>query len=212
MRDIDWFGRVVSKMLPVALLASVPTALHAQFSIAPTIGVYVPTQNLLQAAAGDQQAALSQQVSISVGGRMAMGFGRFGLEVSGEYAPSSLMFSTGGLGGVSDTSISANVISGTGQVWLQVLPQTSMVFFALSGGVSVTSRGGDAFQGVGNTTDVGGVVGAALGFRIGPVVSLTLTAEDYIYNAQFLDGIAAEQQLQHDIHLNFGVGIPLLGM
>jgi hypothetical protein len=212
MRDIDWFGRIVSKVVPVALLVAVPSALHAQFSIAPTIGVYVPTQNLLQAAAGDPQAALSQQVSISVGGRMAMGFGRFGLEVSGEYAPSSLMFSTGGLAGVSDTSISANVISGTGQVWLQLLPQAGIVSFALSGGVSVTSRGGDAFQGVGNTTDVGGVIGATLGFRLGPIVHLTFTAEDYIYNAQFLDGVAAEQQTQHDVHLNFGVGIPLLGL
>ena len=209
MRDIDWFGRMVGKLAPLFLLVAVPTALHAQFSIAPTIGVYVPTQNLFQAAAGDPQAALSQQVSIAVGGRMAMGFGRFGLEVSGEYAPSSLVFSAAGVG---DTTLSANVASGTGQVWFQVLPQTSMVSFALSGGVSVTSRGGDAFQGVENTTDVGGVIGATLGFRVGPFIHLMLTAEDYIYNAQFVGGLGVEEQMQHDIHLNFGVGIPLLGM
>ncbi|MEE8061211.1 MAG: hypothetical protein V3T16_05255 [Gemmatimonadales bacterium] len=208
MRDIDWFGRIVGKLAPLFLIVAVPTALQAQFSIAPTIGVYVPTQNLLEAAAGDPQAAIGQQVSIAVGGRMALGFGRFGLVVSGEYAPSSLSFSAAGVG---DTTLSANVVSGTGQLWLQVLPQTSMVSLALSGGVSVTSRGGDAFLGVANTTNVGGVVGAALGFRVGQFLHLTLTAEDYIYNAQFLGGVGVVEPTQHDIHLNFGVGIPLLG-
>lgn len=211
MRDIDWFGRIVGKVVPLFLLVAVPTALQAQFSIAPKIGVYVPTQNLLEAAQGNQSAAISQEIAISVGGRMALGFGRFGVVVNADYSPSSILLSSQGVG-ISDTTISANVLSGTGQVWFQVLPQTSMLSFALSGGVSLTSRGGDAFQGVGNTTDVGGVVGATIGFRVGPIVHLTLSAEDYIYNAQFLSGVAVEQKTQHDIHLNFGVGIPLLGM
>jgi len=51
--------------------------------------------------------------------------------------------------------------------------------------------------------------------RLGPVIHLLVTAEDYIYNLDpALVGLppGAQSQTQHDIHLNFGIGIPLLGM
>ena len=206
MRDLDWFGRRSVLVALLALAAALPTRLEAQFSIAPTVGIYVPTTNLIAAASGSPNA-LRQEVSITFGGRMAIGFGRLGLDVSGEYAPSSLVFSAAGVDSVAD----ANILTGTGQVRLQVLPVSSPISLSVSGGVSLTSRGGQAFQGVNNTTNVGGVVGASLGVRVGPFVHLMVTAEDYIYNAKFVSGVATQQQTQHDIHLNFGVGIPLLG-
>jgi hypothetical protein len=213
-RDMDWFRRTAARLSVVALLAVVPVSLHAQFSIAPEIGVYIPTTPLVTAALGGNPndiSELRQEIALSVGGRMAIGFGRFGIEVSGAYTPSSVTLSSSGI----DTTANANLITGTGQVWLQVLPQSSLLSLGLSGGLSVTSRGGEAFAGVSNTTDLGGVLGVSLGMRLGPVIHLMVTAEDYIYNLDpALLGLppGTESSTQHDIHLNFGIGIPLLGM
>lgn len=212
-RDMDWFPRTAARLSVVALLAVVPSSLNAQFSIAPEIGVYVPTTALVTAAMGNpgQFAELKQEVALSIGGRMSMGFGRFGVEVSGAYMPSSVILSGAGI----DTTANANLVTGTGQLWVQVLPASSPLSIGLSGGLSLTSRGGDAFAGASNTTDLGGVFGLSLGLRLGPVVHLMVTAEDYIYNLDpALVGLppGAESKTQHDIHLNFGIGIPLIGM
>ena len=215
-RDVDWFRRTAARLLVVALLAVVPSGLNAQFSIAPEIGVYVPTTPLVTAAlqgSPGEIGQLKQEIALSIGGRMSIGFGRFGIEVSGAYTPSSVVLSTSGVT-FPDTSVSANLVTGTGQLWVQVLPASSPLSLGLSGGLSVTSRGGDAFAGASNTTDLGGVLGVSLGLRLGPVIHLMVTAEDYIYNLDpALVGLpGAEFKTQHDIHLNFGIGIPLLGM
>ena len=213
-RDMDWFRRTAARLSVVALLAVAPVSLNAQFSIAPEIGVFVPTTPLVTAALGgdpSQIGELKQEISLSIGGRMAIGFGRFGIEMSGAYMPSGVVLSASGI----DTTVNANLVTGTGQLWVQVLPQSSPLSLGLSGGLSVTSRGGEAFAGASNTTDLGGVLGVSLGLRLGPVIHLMVTAEDYIYNLDpALVGLppGAQSQTQHDIHLNFGIGIPLLGM
>lgn len=216
-RDMDWFRRAAARLSVVALLAVAPASLSAQFSIAPEIGVYVPTQPLVSAAlASDptQIAELKQEIALSVGGRMMIGFGRFGIEVSGAYMPSSVTLSSSGVS-IPDTTANANLVTGTGQVWVQVLPESSPLSLGLSGGLSLTSRGGEAYAGASNTTDLGGVLGLSLGLRLGPVIHLMVTAEDYIYNLDpALVGLppGTESKTQHDVHLNFGIGIPLLGM
>lgn len=212
-RDMDWFRRTAARLSVAALLAVIPSGLNAQFSIAPEIGVYVPTTTFLSAELGGpgQVGEFKQEVALSIGGRMTMGFGRFGVEVSGAYMPSSVILSEAGV----ETTANANLVTGTGQLWVQVLPASSPLSIGLSGGLSLTSRGGDAFAGVSNTTDLGGVFGLSLGLRLGPVVRLTVTAEDYIYNLDpTLVGLppGAESKTQHDVHLSFGIGIPLLGM
>ncbi len=215
-RDMDWFRRAAARLSVAALLVVIPTSLNAQFSIAPEIGVYVPTQPLVTAALQGNPGEigqLKQEIALSIGGRMSIGFGRFGIEVSGAYTPSSVVLSSSGVS-LPDTSLSANLITGTGQLWVQVLPASSPLSLGLSGGLSLTSRGGEAYAGASNTPDLGGVLGISLGVRLGPVIHLMVTAEDYIYNLDpALVGLpGAELKTQHDIHLNFGIGIPLLGM
>ena len=81
MKDMDWFRMTAARLSVVALLALVPGSLNAQFSIAPEIGVYVPTTPLATAALGGDPndiGELQQEIALSVGGRMAIGFGRFG--------------------------------------------------------------------------------------------------------------------------------------
>ena len=197
----------------VGLLCLAPRTITAQLSISPTIGVYIPTTELVKAASGGE---FKQEVSITVGGRLGLNFGqRAGLEATVVYAPSNLQFST--TSGSSSTT-DANVLTGSGRAFLELLPKTNAISLQLNGGVGIVQRSGTAYEGVPDNSDVGGVVGATVRFRLGKVLRLELHAEDFIYKAQYAPDPAnpssfdvVDKQM-NDIHLGVGIGIPLLGL
>ncbi len=65
--------RTMTRVLAVALAsAAVPAAAAAaaqKLTISPSIGVYIPTTELLKAADGDQ---FKQEVGLAVGGRVGL--------------------------------------------------------------------------------------------------------------------------------------------
>src|SRR5262245_22457904 len=80
----------VSRLLAVALAAAlVPAIASAQkVSISPTIGVYIPTTELLKAANGEE---FKQEVGLAVGGRLGVHVSpRFGILTTVTYVPSDL--------------------------------------------------------------------------------------------------------------------------
>lgn len=198
--------------LSVALWCLAPSRATAQLSISPTIGVYIPTTELVQAASGQQ---FKQEVSITLGGRVGLNLGqRLGIEGTAVYAPSKLKFSASG----TDSTGDANLLTGSGRVFVELIPRTSPISLQLNGGVGVVHRSGAAYQGDPNPTDLGGVVGATLRFRLGRLLHLELHADDFIYKAQYAPAtstsggfVVANKQL-NDLHLGVGIGIPLLGM
>ncbi|HVH68677.1 MAG TPA: hypothetical protein VM716_12490 [Gemmatimonadales bacterium] len=202
-------------IMPIAvalILCYVPRTLTGQLSISPTIGVYIPTTELVKAASGQEY---EQEVSITLGGRVGLSLGqRLGLEGTAVYAPSSLKFSATGTSSTTD----ANILTGSGRAFVELVPRSSPISLQLNGGVGVVHRSGAAYQGDPQATDVGGVVGATLRFRLGRLLHLELHAEDFIYKAKYAPDTAnpgqftlANKQL-NDIHLGVGVGIPLLGL
>src|SRR5215203_3457721 len=209
MRSNTWMARaaVVGGML----LGAQAGVLAAQgLSFTPNVGVYIPTTELVKAASG---AEFKQEMSITLGGRVGVALTqRFGLEFTGAYAPSDLKISASGLG---DQSADANVFTGSGRVSYQLIPYTSPVAFVVTGGVGVVNRSGDFYADVAHKTDIGGTVGASARFRVGSLLRLQLSAEDYIYKSKAeIPGFApsAEKKAQNDVHLSLGVGIPLLGL
>src|SRR6476660_3078109 len=79
-------SRVYAAALAVALLPAAATA--QKVSISPTIGVYIPTTELLKAANGDQ---FKQEVGLAVGGRLGVNVSpRFGILTTVTYVPSDL--------------------------------------------------------------------------------------------------------------------------
>ena len=203
---------VVAVAMVLGLLCLVPRTGTAQLSISPTIGVYIPTTELVKAASGDE---FKQEVSVTVGGRLGFNFGqRVGLDATVVYAPSNLQFSTSG----SSSTTDANVLTGSGRAFVELLPKTNPISLQLNGGVGIVQRSGTAYEGVPDNSDVGGVVGATLRFRLGKVLRLELHAEDFIYKAQYAPDPAnpssfdlVDKQM-NDIHLGVGIGIPLLGL
>lgn len=196
----------------LGLVALAPQPASAQLSLAPTIGVYIPTTELVKAASGQEY---KQEVSVTLGGRLGVNVGqRAGLEATVDYAPSDLKFSATG----SSSTTSANVLTGSGRVFVELVPRTSPISLQLNGGVGLVQRSGDRYQGSPDNTDLGGVVGATLRFRLGRLLHLQVHAEDFIYKSKYAPdpstpgSFALVNKQLNDIHLGVGVGIPLLGL
>jgi hypothetical protein len=209
MRGNSRIARVV--LVGGVLLAAGSHPLVAQkLSIAPNIGVYVPTTELVKAASGQ---SFKQELSITLGGRMGLQFGnRLGLEFTGNYAPGNLKITQSGF---SDQTQDANIFTGSGRISYQLLPSSSPIGFQVTGGVGVINRSGAFYANAQNKLDIGGTVGASARFRLGSLLRLQVSAEDYIYKPKAdIPGFSPSDQklTQNDIHLSFGVGIPLLGL
>jgi outer membrane protein with beta-barrel domain len=194
----------------VLLAVGVHPLMAQRISIAPNIGVYVPTTELVKAASGQD---FKQEISITLGGRVGLQLGsRLGLEFTGNYAPGNLKITQSGF---SDQSQDANIFTGSGRLSYQLLPSSSPLGFQLTGGVGVINRSGDFYANVANKTDVGATVGATARFRLGSLLRLQVSAEDYVYKPKAeIPGFSPsdEKKTQNDVHLSFGVGIPLLGL
>ncbi|MFL5449968.1 MAG: outer membrane beta-barrel protein [Gemmatimonadales bacterium] len=172
--------------------------------LSPTIGVYIPTTELVKAAQGQE---FKQEVALAVGGRLGLRFGeRLGLVTSVSYVPSNLRFTFNN----SETKTDANLLFGSARASFQVIPWTSPVWLGLNAGASLVKRSGDAYANLEDKTDVGGVVGATVGFNLGSFLSLYVAADDYIYGTTFVDeNTLEEKQTQNDVHLSLGFGLPL---
>lgn len=204
----------VARMLVVGgvlLLAGAHPVLAQRISIAPNIGVYVPTTELVKAASGD--SSFKQEISLTLGGRVGIYFSeRLGLEFTGSYAPSDLKFTRSGL---ADQNQDANIFTGSGRITYQIVPFKGPIAFQVTGGVGVINRSGAFYSGVEKKTDIAGTFGASARFRFGKLLSLQLSAEDYLYKPKAdIPGFSpsAVKKLQNDIHMAVGLGIPLLGL
>jgi hypothetical protein len=208
MRSLAWVARV--SLLSGVLVASTRPLAAQGISFAPSIGVYVPTTELVKAANGDE---FKQEISLTLGGRLGIALGqRLGLEFTGAYAPSDLKVTASGVGGPAQD---ANIFTGSGRISYQLVPYTSPIAFVVTGGVGVINRSGEFYSNVQNKTDIGGTLGASARFRVGSLLHLQVSAEDYVYKPKAeIPGFGPndEKKTQNDIHLSFGVGIPLLGL
>jgi len=173
-------------------------------SLSPTIGVYIPTSELVKAANGEE---FKQEVALAVGGRLGLNFSpRFGILTSVTYVPSDLKLDLATGEQVKDN---ANLLFGSARATFYVLPVTAPIWLNLNGGASYVRRGGDAYEGQEDKDDIGGVVGATLGFHLGSLLSFYVAADDYIYGTRIdQTTLEADKTTQNDVHLSVGFGIP----
>ena len=175
-----------------------------RLSLSPTVGIYIPTSELVKATGGEE---FKQEVALSLGGRLGLTLSpRFGVETSVSYVPSNLRFTFN----QTESTTDANLLLGTVRASFHAIPMTSPVWLTLNGGASLIRRGGEAYHEAEDRSDLGGVVGATVGFRVGSMLSFYLAAEDYIYGTRLEDGdLGTESRTQNDVQLAFGFGFPL---
>jgi hypothetical protein len=197
-------SRVAGLVLAAIPLLAAP-ALAQKVSLSPTIGVYIPTSELVKAANGDE---FKQEVGLAVGGRLGLNFSpRFGILTTLTYVPSDLKLD---LATGQQVKNKANLLFGSARATFYLLPITAPVWLSLSGGGSYVRRSGDAYEGASDKDDIGGVVGATLGFRLGNMLSFYVAADDYIYGTRIDEAsLTADKTTQNDVHLAVGFGVPL---
>jgi hypothetical protein len=194
-----------SGMLAATALTLGAATVEAQrVSLSPTIGVYIPTSELVKAAEGEE---FKQEVALSVGGRLGVTLTpRFGIETSVSYVPSNLRFTFDG----TRTETDANLLLGTLRATFHAIPMTSPVWVTLNSGASMVRRGGEAYENVEDRSDIGGVVGATVGFRLGSMLSFYVAAEDYIYGRRVEAGDLGDgSRTQNDVQIAVGFGFPV---
>ncbi|HEX6615743.1 MAG TPA: hypothetical protein VF046_05510 [Gemmatimonadales bacterium] len=198
------FSRPTVVALLLAGLVATPAAAQ-RVSISPTIGVYIPTSELVKAANGEQ---FKQEVALAVGGRLGLNFSpRFGILTSVTYVPSDLKLDLATGEQVKDN---ANLLFGSARATFYVLPLTAPIWLNLNGGASYVRRGGDAYQDQQDKDDIGGVVGATLGFHLGSLLSFYVAADDYIYGTRIdQTTLETDKTTQNDVHLSVGFGLPV---
>jgi hypothetical protein len=188
-----------------AAMGALATPAAAQkVALSPTVGVYIPTSELIKAANGEE---FKQEVGLAVGGRLGVDISpRFGIVTSVAYVPSDLRFTFDD----TQTKTDANLLLGTVRATFNVVPTTSPVWLSLNGGASLVKRGGTAYEEADDRSDIGGVVGATVGFNLGQFLSFYVAAEDYIYGTSFAEaGTLEEKRTQNDVQLALGFGVPL---
>jgi hypothetical protein len=202
--------RTKVNLLVAAMMVGLFGSASAQrVSLTPDIGLYVPTAQLINLASGGTTGVLEQKVSLSVGGKLDVWFTeRFGVQGTGTYAPSQLSAGFGGLGASTD----ANLFMGSGRLTYYVLPRTSLISFQVNGGVGWLKRSGQAYADVDDTSDITGTLGAAVGLRLGPLFSVRVSGESYLYKPDFVAASLTDVATQNDFNLSIGVGVPLLGL
>jgi hypothetical protein len=143
-----------------------------------------------------------------VGGRLGLNFTpRLGLVTSVTYVPSDLKFN---LNGQTQSKDKANLLFGTARATYYVLPTSAPVWFNINAGGSLVRRSGEAFDSLKDKTDLGGVVGTAVGLNLGGFLSFYVAADDYIYGTTFVDASSLEEKkTQNDVQLSVGFGVPL---
>jgi hypothetical protein len=115
------------------------------------------------------------------------------------------------------TNTDVTTTSGVGKLVLFLIPSTSPVWLSVSGGGGAIrhsfKNGAGTLSGLKDGTNIGGVVGAGAGIRLGQFIALTGSVEDYLYDASFDNsGTKTAEKKQHDVRITGGVRIPILGM
>jgi hypothetical protein len=208
--------RALRTLLAMAIVTALaaPSALAQRFSLAPTVGFYAPTTDLVSGIVnGGGTIAFKQQVGLAVGGRMGLSFGsRVGISATGSYVPKSLQATISQTGFSQNTQEYTNLWFGTGRLNVWLLPPSSVLAFGVNGGVGVVGRGettvlddaGTAYTDR-SRTDVGGVVGGTAGVNLG-VIGLFVSVDDYIYNPSVFEDLGVKSQTQNDLQFSFGFG------
>lgn len=215
----------VRPIIPVLalLFATVPAlaqvgapAQRKGVSITPYIGVLVPTADLFSYQNGTATEITKIGIGLTVGGRLGIGLGnRFGFEGDVGYSPGSVDIQTVS-GGTTTFNQDVRILSGSGRATFYLIPRTSPFWIGVSGGVAAVRHtfksGTVGAPDVQPGTNVGGVIGASAGIRIGRLIAFNIGAEDYLYNASFdVNGTKTAETKQHDIRITGGIRVPFLG-
>lgn len=197
--------------LGVSALAPSAASAQQRIELTPFVASYYHLTHLSEGDAGPISGnpfTIDQKNAFAFGGRITLPMGaRFAVEGEFAYSMSGVTIEEDDIGGNNiNGGISQDGSIIYGSVRAVVSPRRSNLF--LLAGPAVISRGGDAWDGVDETTDFGGVVGFGFRANVTPRFRVNFTAESYLYSFQTGN---SDSKFQSDILVSLGIPISLGG-
>jgi hypothetical protein len=200
--------RLFATTLALVVLGATPSIAQLPgLDLEPYIGAYIPTQDIIdQNVIGVGQVKGSQKNSLAVGARLTAWLaGPLGIEGNFVYNFSDAELTDGAT--TADTS--AAVWMGDLRLILNMLP--GPVGIHITGGVATIGYTGDAYSDVTEgKTNLGGVAGAGLKFKLPGILSIRGDADVYAYKVQLggeVEGILLETNSQWQVDLIVSAGL-----
>ena len=204
---VSRFGKAFALALALLALGGAGREATAQsWAVTAYLGYYFPLGDVFSEE--DVGENVAQQSTVAFGGRLSRMFSgnHLGVEFSLGYAGSGLEGEDSGIevdGSVTMYSLRLLYFFGS---------STNLRLYA-AGGLGYVTRGGDAFEDIEGTGDVGGNLALGLLFPLGDTFDLRIELEDYLSSAGFEDddGDESDSQFQNDFLLSAGLHIPFGG-
>jgi hypothetical protein len=176
-------------------LAQVP---GVGFEFEPYGGAYIPTTDLVDETGFTRK----HKEGLALGGRVtAVIPGPFAIEGNFMYGFSDVEDTP------ADPVTGANVYAVSGLLQFSFSPPAAPVSFHIGGGAAYVLRSGDAYEGVDDKNDFGGIAGVGMKVGLPGIFKVRVDAEGYFYNAA-VGG--ADSKLQTDIVVSAGLVISAL--
>ena len=148
-----------------------------------------------------------QKIGMTVGARLIMTFNeRFDVVTGIAYMPGVVSFH--GVGRKIDVATGSHVLSGSTGARYWLLPPTRMLSWEVHTALGLVFGGQPAYEDLFESSTVSGILGTAVRYQIGQIVSLHLRIQERLYRVHF--GQQEPVRSRPPLQISFGLGIPFL--
>ena len=148
-----------------------------------------------------------QKIGMTLGARLIMTFNeRFDVVTGIAYTPGVVTFH--GAGRKIDVATGSHVLSGSTGARYWLLPPTRMLSWEVHTALGLVFGGQPAYEDLFESSTVSGILGTAVRYQIGQIVSLHLRIQERLYRVHF--GQQEPVRSRPPLQISLGLGIPFL--
>ena len=197
-----FFGRQLVLPLLVALL-TLPSQLAAQrVTLRPQARLYLPSRMSVQ----NGLLHVQQKVGVTFGARLTLTFNpRFDLVTGVSYLPGYATFR--GAGKQLEVGGGSHLLSATTGARYWLLPRARRLSWEVHTGLGVAFGGKPAYEDLFESSTASGIVGTAVRYQVGRILTLHLRVQERLYRVRFGQGPGSSRP---PLQIAFGVGLPFV--
>jgi hypothetical protein len=202
-RFLHLFGGLLAFPVLLAVAALPDSELNAQeVRLRPMAGLYLPTRISIKG----RMLEARQKVGVTIGARLTLTFSqRFDVVTGVTYLPGYAMFR--GTGKRIDVGTGSHLLAATTGARYWLLPLARSFSWELHTGLGVGFGGLPAYEDLFVSSTVTGILGTAVRYRIGRMVTLHLQIQDRLYRVRFGDGDPGSRP---PLQISFGLSLPIV--
>lgn len=169
----------------------------------PQARLYLPTRISIQNGVLD----VRQKLGVTVGARLTLTFNpRFDVVTGVTYMPGYAMVH--GAGKRIEVAAGSHVLTATTGARYWLLPPPRMLSWEVHTGLTALFGGQPAYEDLFESSTVTGILGTAVRYQIGQIVSLLLRVQERLYRVRF--GGRDPGSSRSPLQISFGLGLPFL--